>query len=97
MTRAASPGSPKNPEIEDVIKLMGTCIPIVVPNAFKKNKNNAPIIIFTKLWPMKRIGFTGAPIVNNININPPKMEITIIGSNFLSLPFHSCPILYTMT
>jgi len=43
---AHTPGIPKNPEIVAVIKLIGTWIPKLLPNALRKNNNKAPINIF---------------------------------------------------
>lgn len=85
MTNAAIPGSPNKPEIVAVIKLIGTCKSILVPNAFRKNSSNAPIMTFTNNCPTRRIGFSGAPTIRTSNINPPNIEITTIGSNYLSL------------
>lgn len=79
-TKANNPGMPKNPETDDVTKLIGTCRLNEVPNAFKKNNNSAPIIIFIKPCPIKRIGFIGAPTNKRITIIPPKTDKIMVGS-----------------
>ncbi len=80
-TNENKPGIPKKPDIEAVAKLMGTCIPNWFPKAFKKNKKSAPISNLITPCPINLTGFTGAPRNKSNKIQPPKMEITTIGSN----------------
>lgn len=40
---ATSPGIPRKPETADVAKLIGTCMPKLLPAVFKKNNKSAPI------------------------------------------------------
>src|SRR5690606_28067773 len=60
-TKAASPGSPKNPETAAVIKLIGICNEKWLPIILKKNKSNAPTISLMQAWPIHFNGFTDAP------------------------------------
>lgn len=90
MTSAAKPGRPSRPETADVTRLIGTCKSNEAPNAFKKNKNNAPIRTLTNTCPTSRMGFRGAPIRSTSTINPPSIDITIFGSNQTSLLRTTC-------
>lgn len=81
ITSAAKPGRPRRPDIADVTRLIGTCKSNDCPNAFKKNKNKAPIRILTNTCPTIRIGLRGAPIRRTRTINPPSKAITNFGSN----------------
>ncbi len=87
---AAKPGRPSRPDTVDVTKLMGTCKSNEAPNAFKKNKNKAPMRILTNTCPTKRIGLRGAPIRSTSTINPPNIAITTFGSNQTSLLLTTC-------
>lgn len=93
ITSAAKPGRPSRPDTAEVTRLMGTCRSNDCPNAFKKNKNNAPIKILTNTCPTSRIGLRGAPIKRTSTINPPSIAITIFGSNQTSLLLTTCTII----
>jgi len=73
------------------------CNPIAPPNTLKKNKNSTPIANLTVVCPIKRIGFTGAPMSNNITIKVIKMMMTIVELvNFFN-PFFASNIKYERT
>lgn len=76
--REATPNNPRNPEIMTVNRLIGMCKPIAPPKTFTKNKNNMPIPSLIVVCPIKRIGFTGAPTINNKIINATMIVITTV-------------------
>jgi hypothetical protein len=94
-TNANTPGIPNSPETAAVAMLIGTYIPKLVPKALRKNKKMAPIRIFTALWPTKRSGLVGAPIISSKKINPPSTDMTTIGSILFPLTSMSCTFLCT--
>ncbi len=77
---AVNPGIPNIPVTLEVIKFIGICKSMLVPKAFTKNNNSAPIITFIESRPTHCSGRIGAPTNNKINIIPPKTEKTSIGS-----------------
>lgn len=91
ITKAATPGIPSTPEMAEVAKLIGTCIPIEFPNAFKKNKNSAPIMILMAVCPTNRNGFRGVPTMRTNKMSAPIIPITINGCK--SAPSSACTIL----
>lgn len=76
--RDATPNIPKNPEMNTVNRLIGTCSPIAPPNTLRKNKNKTPIPSLTMPCPIKRIGFTGAPTNNKMMISATTIEMTTV-------------------
>src|SRR5690625_3722656 len=76
-----------------VNKFIGICKPIAPPNTFTKNKNNMPIPSFIVVWPIKRIGLTGAPTINNKIINATMIVITTVELT-IHQPF-PCPLYST--
>ena len=74
----ATPNKPKNPEIITVNRFIGICRPIAPPKTFTKNKNNMPIPSLIVVCPIKRIGLTGAPTINNKIINAIMIVITTV-------------------
>lgn len=75
-----NPGIPRTPTTPAVAKFIGTCNPILLPKAFKKNSNIAPIINFTNTFPINRNGLYDAPIKSSNNIAITIIETMIIGS-----------------
>lgn len=76
-----NPGIPKNPATPAVATLIGTCNPILPPNAFKRKSNMAPMTNLISSPPTKRSGFKEVPRNNKTKINPTIIDTTTIGSN----------------
>ena len=73
-----TPNKPRKPETTTVNKLIGMCKPIAPPNTLTKNKNKMPIPSLIVVFPIKRIGLTGAPTINNKIINATMIVITTV-------------------
>ena len=78
--KLSKPGIPKSPTTPVVTKLIGTCNPILLPNAFKKNNNIAPITSFTKIVPNNLNGLIEAPKKRSNYIAAIIIDTTTIGS-----------------
>jgi hypothetical protein len=74
-----TPGMPRIPEIEEVTRLMGTCMPNWLPKAFKKNKNKAPINTFIHSCPANFAGLNGVPAASRKTIKLLMTAITTTG------------------
>lgn len=82
ITNAVNPGSPSNPAMDEVNKLIGMCSPKLVPKAFTKKRSTEPIITFIKILPNHFKGLKGAPTIRRRNNRPMIPTINTEGSNY---------------
>ncbi len=70
--------------------LIGKCNPNDAPNTLKKNRNKTPMTSLTPDCATKRIGFNGAPTINNIAIRTTILITMTVESKFIRPP-SACP------
>ena len=85
-----TPGIPKIPATLAVATLIGTCNPIELPNAFKKNKNMPPITSLAARLPIKRSGLNVVPAKSRLSTKTTMTAITINGPKIKTSPSFTC-------